>query len=151
MAKGKMRPRTDRERPEREQSCSSTLSLTSAVDGRRWLTSRSGLCNPGNETKYSLYKDAGWAPGPLWTGAANSPPTGNCFSVLCYFLCTSFVFGFLSWLSCILPFCLYLNNTNIHTSGGIPTHNPCRRRATDVRTRPRGHRDRHSNPGPSSP
>jgi hypothetical protein len=79
MAEGKIRPTTDRERPEREQSCRCILSLTSAVDGRGWLTSRPGLCNPENETKYSLYKDAGWAPGPVWTVAADSPPTGNFF------------------------------------------------------------------------
>jgi len=35
--------------------------------------------------------------------------------------------------------------TNIHASGGIRTHDLCRRAAADLRLRPRGHCDRRQN------
>ena len=38
----KVLPRTDHEGPEEEKKCSSTLSLTSTLDGGGWLTSRLG-------------------------------------------------------------------------------------------------------------
>jgi hypothetical protein len=53
---------------------SSTLSLTSALDEGGWSTPRPGRFTPGNETRYLLYREAGWAPGPVWTGAENLAP-----------------------------------------------------------------------------
>ena len=31
---------------------------------------------PPGKTRYPLYKEAGWAPGPVWTGTENFSPTG---------------------------------------------------------------------------
>jgi hypothetical protein len=54
-SKNKFRPRTGHEGPKGERRCSSTLSLTSALDGEPWLTPRPGRFTPGNETLY-LYR-----------------------------------------------------------------------------------------------
>ena len=58
------------EGPERKQRYSSTLSLTSDLDGGGWLKPRSGRFTPGKETKYSLYR----APEPVWTVRKILPP-----------------------------------------------------------------------------
>jgi hypothetical protein len=43
-------PRTGHEGPEGEYRFSSTLSLTSALDGGGWSTPRQGRFTPGNDT-----------------------------------------------------------------------------------------------------
>jgi hypothetical protein len=48
---------------------SSNLSLSSALDGGGWLTPIPGRFIPGKETRV---QEAGWAPGPVWTGAEKS-------------------------------------------------------------------------------
>jgi len=53
---------------------SSTLSLTSAVDGGGWTT-RPGPFTPG-EDPVPIAQKAGWAPGPAWTGAEILTSTG---------------------------------------------------------------------------
>jgi len=57
-----------------EWRCSSTLSLTSALDGGEWSTPRPGRLTPGKDP-VPITKEAGWAPGPFWTGAENLAPT----------------------------------------------------------------------------
>ena len=52
----------------------STLSLTSALDGGGWSTPRPGRFTPEKEP-VPVVQDAGWAPGPVWTGAENLAPT----------------------------------------------------------------------------
>jgi hypothetical protein len=52
----------------RAQRGSKRLSLTSPLDGGGWVTALLDPCNPGNETVL-LGQEAGWAPGPVWTGA----------------------------------------------------------------------------------
>ena len=52
--KGKVLPRTGHEGPEGQQRYSSTLSLTSAVDGSGCSTPRPGRFTPGKETRYPL-------------------------------------------------------------------------------------------------
>jgi hypothetical protein len=54
---------------------SCTLSLTSALDGCGWLTSRPGRFTPGKDPG-PIVLEAGWAPGPVWTGAENLASTG---------------------------------------------------------------------------
>ena len=54
---------------------SSILSLTSALDGGGLLTPRPCRFIPGNDP-LPIVKVAGWAPGPLWTGAKNLAHTG---------------------------------------------------------------------------
>jgi hypothetical protein len=54
---------------------SSTLSLTSALDGGGWSTPRLGFFTPGNDP-VPVLQEAGWAPGPVSTGAENLAPPG---------------------------------------------------------------------------
>ena len=60
---------------EGEYRYSSTLCLTSALYGGGWSTPRPGRFTP---YKYPVHivEEAGWAPGPVWTGAENLAPTG---------------------------------------------------------------------------
>jgi hypothetical protein len=53
---------------------SSTLSLTSALDGGGWLTPRPSLY-PRETDPVPIVQVAGWAPGPVWTGAEDLDPT----------------------------------------------------------------------------
>jgi len=58
---------------------SSTLPSTSALDGGGWSTPRSGRFTPGKDP-VSIVLEAGWAPGPVWTGAKNLAPTGSYYA-----------------------------------------------------------------------
>ena len=49
-AKGKVHPITGHEGPEEEKMYSSTLSITSALDGGGWSTPRPGRFTPGKDT-----------------------------------------------------------------------------------------------------
>jgi len=73
--KGKVHPTTGHKGPAAEDRCTSTLSLTSALDGDGWSTPRPGQFTPG-KNPVPIVKEAGWAPGPVWTGAENLAPTG---------------------------------------------------------------------------
>jgi hypothetical protein len=53
---------------------SSTLSLISALDAGGWSTSRPAALTPGKDPVPIVY-EAGWAPGPVWTGAENLTPS----------------------------------------------------------------------------
>jgi hypothetical protein len=64
--KGKItqvRPRTRHEGQEGEQRYSSTLSLTSALNGGGWLTPRPNRFTPGEETRYPLCRRRGGSQG----------------------------------------------------------------------------------------
>jgi hypothetical protein len=52
-----------------------TLSLTSALDEIRWLTPRPGRFTPENGP-VPIVPEAGWTPGPMWTGAKSLASTG---------------------------------------------------------------------------
>ena len=52
---------------------SSTLSLTSALDGDGWSTPRPGRFTPGKDP-VPIVQEAGWAPGPVWAGAESLAP-----------------------------------------------------------------------------
>ena len=67
-------PRTGHEGPEGEERFSSTLSLTLALQVGRWSTPRPGRFIPGKDPVPDV-QEAGWAPGPVWTGAENLAPT----------------------------------------------------------------------------
>ena len=54
---------------------SSTLPSTSALDRGGCSTPRPGRFNPGKDL-VPIVQEAGWVPGPVWTGAENSPPPG---------------------------------------------------------------------------
>jgi hypothetical protein len=55
---------------------SSTLSLTSALDGSGWLTPLVTCFKPGKETQYPFYRMLGGPPRSVWTGAENLSFTG---------------------------------------------------------------------------
>ena len=71
--KGKIYPRRSHEGPEEEQRCSSTLSLTSTLGG--WSKPRLGRFTLGKDP-VPIVQEAGWAPGPVWTGVKNLALTG---------------------------------------------------------------------------
>ena len=74
--KGKVRPRTGHEGPEREYRYRSTLSLTSALDGGGWLTQHPGRFTPGKETRYPLYRCLDGSQGLSGRVRKLSPPPG---------------------------------------------------------------------------
>jgi hypothetical protein len=74
--KGKIHPRTGHEGLEWEYRKSSTLSLTSGL-WMRWMVHATPrpLC-PWERDPVSVLQYAGWAPGPVWTGAENLASVG---------------------------------------------------------------------------
>ena len=74
--KGKVLPRTGHEGPEREQRCTSTLSLTLALDEGGWSTPRPGRFTPWKETRYPLYRRLGGPQGRSGRVLKISPPPG---------------------------------------------------------------------------
>ena len=64
--KVKVHPRRAHEGPEKEQSYSSTLSLTSALGGGGWTARGPGLFVPRKVTRYPLYRTLGRPQG--WSG-----------------------------------------------------------------------------------
>jgi hypothetical protein len=74
-SQGKFHFITGYEIPEGEYRFSSTLSLTSVLGGFEWSTPRPCLFIPRNGP-IRMVQEAGWAPGPVWTGAENLASTG---------------------------------------------------------------------------
>ena len=72
----KVRPGRGHEGPEGEQIYSSTLSLTSALDGGGLLTSRPGRFTPWKDTRYPLYRRLDGPQGRSGQVRKNSPPLG---------------------------------------------------------------------------
>ena len=61
---------TTEEKARKNLSGSSTLSLSSTLDGIEWSTPRPGRFTPGKDP-VPIAQKAGWAPGPVWTGEEN--------------------------------------------------------------------------------
>jgi hypothetical protein len=74
--RGKVRRRTGHEGPETEQRYSSTLSLSSALDGGESLTPRFDRFTPGKDTRYPLYGRLGGPQGPCGRVQKTKPPPG---------------------------------------------------------------------------
>jgi hypothetical protein len=74
--KGKVLPTTGHEGPEGEESYSSTLSLTLALDGGGWPAPRPDHFTPGKETRYPLYRRLGGPQGWSRPVLKISPPPG---------------------------------------------------------------------------
>jgi hypothetical protein len=55
---------------------SSTLSLTSAVDGVWVVSATLRPPYPQERGPVPILQETGWAPAPVWTGAGNLTPTG---------------------------------------------------------------------------
>ena len=73
--KVKVLPVTSHWGPEGEYRCSPTLSWPRHLDGFGWSAPRPGRFTPGKDP-VPIVQEAGWAPGPVWTGAENLAPTG---------------------------------------------------------------------------
>jgi hypothetical protein len=73
--KGKGHPITGHEGPEVKYRYTSTLSVNSALDGGGRLTPRPGRFTPEKNPVPIVY-EAGWAEGPVRTGAENLAPSG---------------------------------------------------------------------------
>ena len=71
--KGKVHPGTGHKGPEVEHMYSSTLPLTSALDGGRWSTPWPSDFTPGINL-VPIVQEAGRAPGNVWTVQKISPP-----------------------------------------------------------------------------
>jgi len=50
--------------------------LTTALEGGEGSASSPGRSLPPGKDPVSIVREAGWAPGPVWTGAKNLAPTG---------------------------------------------------------------------------
>jgi rRNA maturation protein Nop10 len=72
--RGQGHPRTHHEGPEGEQTYSSTLFLTSALDGGGWSKPRPDRFSP-EKTRYPLYRRLGGPQGRSGQVRKNSPPT----------------------------------------------------------------------------
>ena len=68
-------PTTCHEGPEGEKRYSSTLSLAPALDVGGLSTPLPSRFTPEKDPAPTI-QEAGWAPGPVWTGAKNLAPTG---------------------------------------------------------------------------
>ena len=49
--------------------------MTSGLDGGGWSAPRPGRFSPGKDP-VPIVQEAGWVPGPFWTGAENLATTG---------------------------------------------------------------------------
>jgi hypothetical protein len=72
----KFHPRSGHEGPDEEYRYSSSLSLTSALNGAGCSTPRIGRFTPRERDPVPILEEAGWAPGPVWTDAENPAPNG---------------------------------------------------------------------------
>jgi len=71
--KSKVHPRTGHEGPDGESRHNCTLPLTSAIDGVGGQPLVSAALYPWERPDTHVRK-AGWAPGPVWTGAEDLAP-----------------------------------------------------------------------------
>ena len=75
-SEGKFHPITGHESPEGEYRYSSTLSLTSALEGVGGQRYGPAALQPGKRPGIILHA-VKWAPVPVWAGAENFAPTGS--------------------------------------------------------------------------
>jgi hypothetical protein len=50
--------------------------MTTALEGGEWSAVRPGRTLPPGKDPVPFVQQAGWVPGPVWTGAENLAPTG---------------------------------------------------------------------------
>jgi hypothetical protein len=74
--KRKVCPKTGHEGSKGESRCSSTLSLTSAIDRSGWLTPRPDHFTSGKETQYPLYRRLGGPQDQCGQARKIPPPSG---------------------------------------------------------------------------
>ena len=74
-SKGKVLPTTGHEGPDGEYRYSPTLSWPRRLGGGGWSAPRPGRFTPRKDP-VPIVQEAGWATGPVWTGAENLALTG---------------------------------------------------------------------------
>jgi hypothetical protein len=141
--KGQVRPRTGHEGSEGKWMRSSTLSLTSTLEGSAWLTPRPANLPPGKRHRTDCM--GGWVRTRAGLdGCEKSRPHRDFFVLSCtlnvlhpfLLLCLDYP------ASCLLLSLLYdTRYTNIHVTVGIQTRNLRKRSAAGPRFRPLGHWD----------
>ena len=47
--------------------------MTAALEGGEWSAARPGRTLPPGKTPVPILQEAGWAPGPVWTGGKSRP------------------------------------------------------------------------------
>ena len=47
--------------------------MTAALEGGEWSAAHPGRTLPPVKTRYPFLQEAGWAPGPVWTGGKSRP------------------------------------------------------------------------------
>jgi len=47
--------------------------MTAALEGGEWSAARPGRTLPPGKTPLPILQEAGWAPGPVWTGEKSRP------------------------------------------------------------------------------
>jgi hypothetical protein len=47
--------------------------MTAALEGGEWLAARPGRTLPPAKNPVPIVQEAGWAPGPVWTGGKSRP------------------------------------------------------------------------------
>jgi len=62
--------------PQGECRCSSTISLTSLLNGEWVVDTIHRLLYPWDGHPVPIVQKVGWAPGPVWTGAENLATIG---------------------------------------------------------------------------
>jgi hypothetical protein len=50
--------------------------MTTAIEGGKWSAARAGRTLLPGKDPVPIVQEAGWAPGPVWTGAQNLAPIG---------------------------------------------------------------------------
>ena len=99
-------PLTGHEVSEGEQKYSCIHSLTPAIDEGGWSTPQPGCFTLGKE----IVQEAGWAPGPVWTGGENIAPTGTRFQD-CLLLSESYTYVIIFY--CIILHCYWVTAQSV--------------------------------------
>jgi len=47
--------------------------MTAVLEGGEWSAARPGRTLPPGKTQVPILQEAGWAPGPVWTGGKSRP------------------------------------------------------------------------------
>jgi len=47
--------------------------MTAALEGSEWSAARPGRTLPPGKDQVPILQEAGWAPGPVWTGGKSRP------------------------------------------------------------------------------
>ena len=75
--------------------------MSAALEGGEWSAARPGRTLPQEKTRYPFLQEAGWAPGPVWTGGKSRPHRDSIPDRLVHSNCTH-AKAYYSYVSLIL-------------------------------------------------